>query len=112
MDRIGRNLRASRLTGGVAPRLPSGSEAAAIEVGRGEIEVRYTTGWKEEISAGRYELKDPNDNTVSIQNIEVESFGVAEVTVAEGLAPDDIVVIAGAQALRPGQKVRLSAREM
>jgi RND family efflux transporter MFP subunit len=57
-------------------------------------------------------IVDPNDNTVSLQNIEVESFGVAEVTVAEGLAPDDIVVIAGAQALRPGQKVRLSARAM
>ncbi len=57
-------------------------------------------------------IVDPNDNTVSLQNIELESFGIAEVTVAEGLAPDDIVVIAGAQALRPGQKVRLSARAM
>lgn len=57
-------------------------------------------------------IVDPNESTVSLQNIEVESFGIAEVTVAEGLAPDDIVVIAGAQALRPGQKVRLSARAM
>ena len=31
---------------------------------RDAIEVRYVTGWKEELEFGRYELKDPNNNTV------------------------------------------------
>jgi RND family efflux transporter MFP subunit len=52
-------------------------------------------------------IVDPGSNTVSLQNVEVSSFGVAEVSIAGGLAPDDLVVSAGVQALRPGQKVRL-----
>jgi RND family efflux transporter MFP subunit len=52
-------------------------------------------------------IVDPASSTVSLQNIEVSSFGVAEVSIAGGLAPDDLVVSAGVQALRPGQKVRL-----
>jgi multidrug efflux pump subunit AcrA (membrane-fusion protein) len=50
---------------------------------------------------------DPDSSTVSLQTIEVERHGVAEVEVAQGLSPDDIVVTAGVQTLRPGQKVRL-----
>ncbi len=49
-------------TGGGA--LPSDSQARRIEVGRQSVEVDYNTGWKEEISRGRYQLKDPNNNTV------------------------------------------------
>jgi hypothetical protein len=37
---------------------------AAVEVSGQNIEVRHTDGWKEEIEGGRYELKDPNNNTV------------------------------------------------
>lgn len=50
---------------------------------------------------------DPASNTVSLRNIEVLSFGLARVAVAEGLQPGDIVVTAGVQTLRPGQQVRL-----
>ncbi len=50
---------------------------------------------------------DQATSTVSLRNVEVESQGVAEVVIAQGLVPDDIVVTAGVQTLRPGQKVRL-----
>jgi RND family efflux transporter MFP subunit len=52
-------------------------------------------------------IVDAANSTVSLQNIDVKRFGVAEVVVAQGLEPEDIVVTAGVQALRPGQKVRL-----
>jgi hypothetical protein len=44
--------------------LPGGSEVRSVEVSSRAIEVRYATGWKEEIEGGRYEMKDPNNNTV------------------------------------------------
>jgi RND family efflux transporter MFP subunit len=50
---------------------------------------------------------DPDSGTVSLRPVKVESFGVADLIVAEGLVPEDIVVTAGVQTLRPGQKVRL-----
>ena len=50
---------------------------------------------------------DATSNTVTLLNVDVLRFGVAEVVIAQGLAPDDIVVTAGVQALRPGQEVRL-----
>jgi RND family efflux transporter MFP subunit len=50
---------------------------------------------------------DPGSGTVSLRSVVVEQSGLFEVTVSEGLAPDDVVVTAGVQTLRPGQKVRL-----
>jgi RND family efflux transporter MFP subunit len=50
---------------------------------------------------------DPATSTVSLRSIRVERDGVSEVEIAEGLVADDIVVTAGVQTLRPGQKVRL-----
>jgi membrane fusion protein, multidrug efflux system len=50
---------------------------------------------------------DPATATVALRNIEVARHDPASVVVAGGLAPGDIVVTAGVQALRPGQKVRL-----
>lgn len=47
-----------------AAQLPPDSVARKVELGRQAIEVRYRDGWKEEISAGRYQLKDPNNRTV------------------------------------------------
>ena len=52
-------------------------------------------------------LVDPADETVSLRNIEVLRHDPARVLVAQGLEPGDVVVTAGAQALRPGQQVRL-----
>jgi len=50
---------------------------------------------------------DETSSTVSLRGVVVEQSGLAEVTVAEGLAPGDVVVVAGVQTLRPDQKVRL-----
>jgi hypothetical protein len=60
LRRIGANIRNSGLT----LRPASAGAVRSVEVGAGSIEVRYATGWKEELAAGRYELKDPNNNTV------------------------------------------------
>ena len=52
-------------------------------------------------------IVDPRASTVSLHPIDVANFDLAQVIVAEGLQPGDIVVTAGVQALRPGEKVRL-----
>ena len=50
---------------------------------------------------------DPAASTVSMRSITVQSSNAAMVRVASGLNAGDVVVTAGVQALRPGQKVRL-----
>jgi len=50
---------------------------------------------------------DPKAGTVSLRSVTVGSSDAAMVRVASGLNPGDVVVTAGVQALRPGQKVRL-----
>jgi RND family efflux transporter MFP subunit len=50
---------------------------------------------------------DPKTGTVAARNIEIRSSDPVRVEVASGLNPGDVVVTAGVQALRPGQKVRL-----
>jgi RND family efflux transporter MFP subunit len=50
---------------------------------------------------------DKASGTVSLRNIELGGADANNVQVASGLKPGDVVVTAGAQALRPGQKVRL-----
>lgn len=50
---------------------------------------------------------DPSSFEVALRPVIVERFSPASVRVGEGLEPDEIVVTAGVQALRPGQKVRL-----
>ena len=68
LARIDSNARNSGITaarggtGGGA--LPAGSQARRVEVGANSVEVDYNTGWREEITGNRYELKDPNNNTV------------------------------------------------
>jgi membrane fusion protein, multidrug efflux system len=52
-------------------------------------------------------IVDPGSQTVSLRTIEVIRFDPAHVLVGQGLEAGDIVVTAGVQALRPGQKVRL-----
>jgi hypothetical protein len=71
VTRINSNARASGIAPGAvtagsgrAAAVPGGSQARKIEVAGDAIEVVYNTGWTEEIEAGRYELKDPNNNTV------------------------------------------------
>jgi len=50
---------------------------------------------------------DKGTGTVSLRNIEVRNADATSVQVAGGLNPGEVVVTAGVQALRPGQKVRL-----
>jgi len=50
---------------------------------------------------------DRATGTVSSRAIEIRSSDPLRVEVASGLNPGDVVVTAGVQALRPGQKVRL-----
>lgn len=52
-------------------------------------------------------IVDQATNTVALRNIDLERYDLARVVVARGLEADEIVVTAGVQALRPGQKVRL-----
>lgn len=51
-------------------------------------------------------IVDTKAGTVSARNVEVRAYDAARVQVTKGLAPGDVIVTAGAQALRPGQKVR------
>jgi RND family efflux transporter MFP subunit len=50
---------------------------------------------------------DAKSGTISLRNIAVRASDATTVQVASGLNPGDVVVTAGVQALRPGQKVRL-----
>jgi len=52
-------------------------------------------------------LVDAKTGTVNARPIEIRSSDPNRVVVAQGLAPGDLVVVAGVQAMRPGQKVRL-----
>lgn len=52
-------------------------------------------------------IVDPATNTVALRNIDLERYDLARVIVARGLEADEVVVTAGVQALRPGQKVRM-----
>jgi len=50
---------------------------------------------------------DPATSTVSMRPIDVLRYDADAVVVSSGLAPGDIVVTAGVQALYPGQKIRM-----
>jgi RND family efflux transporter MFP subunit len=50
---------------------------------------------------------DPKSGTVAARSIAIRSSDPNRVEIASGLEPGDLVVTAGVQALRPGQKVRL-----
>jgi RND family efflux transporter MFP subunit len=50
---------------------------------------------------------DAKTGTVALRNIAVRASDATSVQVDSGLNPGDVVVTAGVQALRPGQKVRL-----
>lgn len=52
-------------------------------------------------------IVDPRTQTVSLRTVELVRHDPGHVIVGEGLEPGDVVVTAGVQTLRPGQKVRL-----
>ncbi|MFC4526938.1 efflux RND transporter periplasmic adaptor subunit [Dyella halodurans] len=51
-------------------------------------------------------IVDTKAGTVSERNVELQAYDAERVQVSQGLAPGDVIVTAGVQALRPGQKVR------
>jgi RND family efflux transporter MFP subunit len=50
---------------------------------------------------------DPKTGTIAARPIEVRAYDASRIQVTSGLSPGDLVVTAGVQALRPGQKVRI-----
>jgi RND family efflux transporter MFP subunit len=50
---------------------------------------------------------DPQSQTVSLRNVDVARYDAADVVISQGLETGEIVVTAGVQTLRPGEKVRL-----
>jgi RND family efflux transporter MFP subunit len=50
---------------------------------------------------------DRANQTVSLRNVDVLRYDPASVLVSHGLGAGDVVVTAGAQTLRPGQKIRM-----
>ena len=50
---------------------------------------------------------DPQSKTVSLRNVEVLRHDPASIVISQGLETGEVVVTAGVQVLRPGQKVRL-----
>jgi len=50
---------------------------------------------------------DPADETVALRNVDVARYDLDRVLIAHGLSAGELVVTAGVQVLRPGQKVRL-----
>ena len=52
-------------------------------------------------------IVDPQSQTVSLRTVEVLRYDPASVVISGGLRAGEIIVTAGVQVLRPGQKVRL-----
>ena len=90
---------AMRLGTTVTGRIKLGANVAGIEIPPSAV-VRADRGsavW----------IVDPKAGTVSLRTIEIRSSDPNRVEGASGLNAGDIVVTAGVQALRPGQKVQL-----
>jgi membrane fusion protein, multidrug efflux system len=52
-------------------------------------------------------IVDPRERTVTLRTVRVARYEPTTVIIAQGLGEGEIVVTAGVQALRPGQKIRL-----
>jgi len=50
---------------------------------------------------------DPQNHSVSLRDVEVLRYDPASIVISQGLETGELVVTAGVQTLRPGQKVRL-----
>ena len=83
------------------------SVTGTVTIERGEgIEIPATAMTQSEGKPAVW-VVDPAQQTVSLRPITVDRYEPASVAGSGGLQPGDIVVTAGVQALRPGQKVRL-----
>ena len=50
---------------------------------------------------------ETQSKTVSLRSVEVARYDQADIVISKGLETGEVVVTAGVQTLRPGQKVRL-----
>lgn len=115
--RLGARRRADPVTGTFQVRVGLSGPPPAMRLGStvtGRIEVGMAPGYDLPATAvTRAEglpavwVVDPQTQTVSLRTVEILRFDPTRVVVAEGLGEGDLVVTAGVQALRPGQKVRL-----
>jgi RND family efflux transporter MFP subunit len=80
-----------------------------MEVDEGEIISLPASALSRQGDEAAVWVVDPATDTVALRSIDVVRFEPTYVVVASGVQPGDIVVTAGAQALHPGQKVRLLA---
>jgi RND family efflux transporter MFP subunit len=53
-------------------------------------------------------VMDPVAGTVALRNVEIAGFELDQVLIAAGLSNGELVVTAGVQSLKPGQRVRLA----
>jgi RND family efflux transporter MFP subunit len=53
-------------------------------------------------------IVDPQSQTVTLRSVDVLRYDPATVVISQGLETGDVVVTAGAQTLRPAQKVQLA----
>ena len=61
---VERLQRAAAAPGVSMERATARSDGSKVEVSGRNIEVTHADGWREEIENGRYEMKDPNNDTV------------------------------------------------
>ena len=108
--------RADPVTGTFRVRVRLNNPPAAMRLGStvtGRIKLAATTSIEIPPSAvvrsdgkAAVWVYDPKAGTVAARAIQIRSSDPNRVDVASGLEPGDVVVVAGVQALRPGQKVR------
>jgi RND family efflux transporter MFP subunit len=109
--------RADPVTGTFRVRVGLDNPPAAMRLGStvtGRVKVGSVTGIEMPASAvfrtdrqPAVWVVDPESGTVAVRNVQVSSADANTVAVVAGLQPGDVVVTAGIQALRPGQKVRV-----
>jgi len=83
--------------------------SARVQVEAGEskprIEVPISALYARDTQAGVFVVGQ--DDTVRLQPVKTAGIADERVVIASGLAPGDVIVAAGANLLRPGQRVRL-----
>lgn len=80
----------------------------SLDVGASEGFELPATALLEQGGAAAVYVFDPGPGTVELRPVTVLRFDLASVLIADGLAEGEAVVVAGVQALRPGQRVRLA----
>jgi RND family efflux transporter MFP subunit len=78
-----------------------------LEIDQGEVIRLPATALTRQGADPAVWVVDPASETVSLRAVDVLRYEPANIVLASGVTPGEIVVTAGVQALHPGQKVRL-----